>query len=232
MFYRAETIELVDSGYRCLAVMDYGKYPELLGNYTAEEVSAVARGDRSKAVTWGIFRVKATGHVFLAASTHLWWQGGSVDDVARTVQMREMRALLSESADVFAGKVGLTGTLPVYVGGDFNSRMSRPSYSTMGDEIPFENINFRLPAENRFVDSSVQNYPVYDAATGLWSPDGSPQGAYNSAIDHIFAIRSASGAYRVAYVAMLRDLYARMSDHAPLLADIDFLDSAATMDAQ
>jgi len=223
VFYRTETVELLEAGYNCLAVMDYGKYPELLYGFSAVDVRNAAVGDRSKAVTWGIFRTKADGNVFLAASTHLWWMDGAVHDIARVVQMQEMRNILTEAAESFLTKKGLDGTMPIYIGGDFNTRIIRDSYHSMGRETPFDAIHTYLPKNERPQDCTTHDYPVYNAETGLWEIDGQPWANYDYALDYIFANREALYSYTVLRMEMLYEDYAfAASDHSPIFADIAF----------
>ncbi|MBP3396654.1 MAG: endonuclease/exonuclease/phosphatase family protein [Clostridia bacterium] len=233
LFYRTETVELLEAGYNCLAVMNYGKYPELLGGFSASEVRSAAVADRSKAVTWGIFRTKQGGKLFLAGSTHLWWMDGAVHDIARTVQMQEMRNLVTEAAAGFLSAKGLSGTMPIYIGGDFNTRTIRDSYHSMGRETPFDAIHTYLPVNARPKDCTTHEYPTYNADTGLWEQAGQPWESYNYALDYIFANREAKDTYTVLRLEMLYEEYAFAgSDHSPIFADLDLGAAVPALPAQ
>lgn len=230
LLYNTATLELLHAGYTCLAVMDYEKYPSLMGNYTKAEIEAVAKGDRSKAVTWGIFRHKETGKLFMAGSLHLWWQGGAVDDVARVLQMQEMRNLTVDAVRGFMEKNGLSGMMPIYLGGDYNSRVSRPSYATMSAATPFANLNDMVTdTAHKLTKDTTHGYPTWDATLGVWHKGTlNAKATYESAIDHIFGEASTQAMYKVDHMGMLTDSYAYTSDHSPIFADITFTDSCPT----
>jgi endonuclease/exonuclease/phosphatase family metal-dependent hydrolase len=230
VFYRADTVELLEVGYCCLGDMDYSKYPELLGKYTAKEIREVAASDRSKAVTYGIFRLKATDHVFVAGSTHLWWQDGNVHDTARIIQMQELRNVMTASADAFAVANGITAEIPVFVGGDFNTRSVRNSYYAMDDANPFIHLNTLLPTKDQLVNSSMHSYPYYNAVTGLWEKAGNANGKYNSALDHIYVNEAALDHATVVRMGMAEEYFAyATSDHAPIYSDVELHDTAAKL---
>lgn len=223
MFYNQATVELLDYGYLCLAVTDYSAYPSLLGSYTAAQVEEVAKSDRSKAVTWGVFRMKSTGHIFLAGSVHLWWEGDAVSDVARVIQMRAMRDALTAAAEEYMTENGIPGTMPVFVGGDYNSRSTRPSYSTMSLGVtPFTNLNDMAPAGHKLTKTTSHSYPTYNATLGIWEKCTPTAGNYSYAIDHIFMANGALGQVTVNHMGMLEEYYAFASDHLAIFTDLDF----------
>ena len=224
MFYNKATVELLSYGYLCLAVTDYGAYPELLGSYTEAEVEAIAKSDRSKSVTWGVFRMKETGHIFLAGSVHLWWTGDAVSDVARVIQMRAMREALTAAAAKYMKANGLTGNLPVFIGGDYNSRsVDRPSYNTMSNgKTPFTNLNDLAPEGHKITKTTSLSYPTYDQELDIWVKCKSSNNSYAYAIDHIFMGNAALGQVMVDHMGVLEEYYAFASDHHAIFADLNF----------
>ncbi len=223
MFYNKATVELLDYGYLCLAVTDYSAYPSLLGSYTASEVEAKAKSDRSKAVTWGVFRMKETGHIFMAGSVHLWWEGDAISDTARVIQMHVMREALTVAAEEYMIENGIAGTMPVFIGGDYNSRTTRGSYSTMSNgETPFTNLNDLAPSGHKLTKTTSHSYPTYDKELNIWKKCTPTSGGYNYAIDHIFMENSALDQVTVDHMGMLEEYYAFASDHLAIFADLNF----------
>ena len=231
IFYRTDVLELIHYGYQNLAVIS--ELNEILDGLSGSKLESAktalkaARADGSKSVNWAIFKVKATGELFMAASVHLWWKGGTYHDKIRVVQMREMRELLTKEAQAYLDSAGIDGTLPIFIGGDYNSRTERPSYKTMSEgPTPFTNLDV-LAKENEKIDcDSHHTYPVYNKETKLWeSAVAIGHGSYDTAIDHIYANNDAvdAGAFEMNRVAVVKDLYAYLSsDHNALWADISF----------
>lgn len=226
IFYRAETVELLEGGYSCIAtVTDYAAYPDLLGSYTAAEMRTLGIKDRSKSVTYGVFRMKATGHIFLAGSTHLHYSATAEPaDVARALQMQKLKEVLFEVSADFMASRGLSGTLPVFVGGDFNSRISYGnSYSTMaGYGIPFTNLNDLVDSAHALTSGTCYTSPVYNAELDIWERAATQVYAYDRALDHIFVNETANGLFTVEHMGMLEEEYAYASDHLAIFADLTF----------
>ena len=66
ILFRADKLELIDS--------EFGTYPERLQGFEGS-----FNDSRSKAWNLAVFRVKASGSVFLFATTHLWWKASPVE---------------------------------------------------------------------------------------------------------------------------------------------------------
>ena len=222
VFYNTATVEMLEGGYTCLAIMDYGKYPELSGGYTVKQLEEAAKSDRSKAVTWGIFRTKATGKEFLAASTHLWWMHKEVDGVARAMQMRELRGVLTNAANAYMVKIQKGGALPILAGGDYNSYTQDAAYATMSNGAnPFVNLNDLVPAASKLKNTTNRAYSTYDEALGLVTEYAPPQSSHDYAIDHWFVNAAYAERLKVNYLALVEDLYAFLgSDHTPVMVDV------------
>ena len=224
VFYNTETLTLLDYGFSQFATMNFGKYPELMGGYTKTELYNTAKNDGSKSVTWGIFKSKKTGDIFLVGSTHLWYKGEAIDDVVRTIQMRELREVLTAAAASYMSEHGLAGTMPIFCGGDYNSRMSRPSYDSMSTgKTPFTNLNDIVDPAHKISINSTHGYPTWNPTFGIWSNVGENSSEYSNAIDHIFCSKETADMITVNHMGMpLEKHFAFMSDHSAIFADITF----------
>ncbi len=243
LFYRTDTVEVLKSGHLKLNTLDFSdtQYVYLLpAGVSSADMAQLMSDDKkgpdddsSKGLTWAIFRIKATGHVFFAGSTHLWWQGRhDMDDAARIIQMEVMKAFAVKTAAAFMEQKGLQGELPIYIGGDYNSRTSRKSYASMSSNTAFDNINSFVGEADRLKKSTMHNYPTFNDELKIWEIGGSPRGNYDSALDHIFAYRKAEGTYEVVRIEMLEEDYAFLSsDHSPIFADLNFTATAPTLGA-
>ncbi len=232
IYYNESEFELMEYGYCCLANLTFEEYPELLGGYTAEAIREFASKDRSKSVNWAILRVKATGELLLVANLHLFWQNDyAKHDIARVIQMRKMRELLTTEAAAFLAKEGISGSMPIIAGGDYNSRANRPSLGSMSTgKIPFLDLNEEAPEGDRITRRTNHAYPRYDPETKLWCDPAFTTEGYDMSIDHIFADRASIGTFTVERMNMIEDLFAYLStDHCPIFVDISFTASAAKL---
>ena len=225
IFYNPDTVTLLKYGYVSLANIDFGKYPELMGDYTEAQLSELAVTDGSKAVTWAIFKARATGDIFLVGSVHLWWESDAISDVIRTIQMREMREVMTATATSYMNANALLGSIPIIVGGDYNSNTSRPSFATMSEGAkPFTDLNDLVtdPAHKLTLATS-HGYPSWNVGLGMWQHSNKISNAYTYAIDHIFCSADTSDLITVNHMGMLTDMdLAFMSDHSPIFADLTF----------
>ena len=234
IYYKESEFELMEYGYCCLANLTFEEYPELLGRYTAAEIREFASKDRSKSVNWAILRVKATGELLLVANLHLFWQNENPKhDIARVIQMRKMRELLTTEAAAFLAKEGIAGNMPIIAGGDYNSRdiSSYPSYTTMSKgAVPFVDLNFEAPEGERITKRINSTYPRFDRETGLWCDPALTTDGYNMAIDHIFAARETLNTFTVNRMNIVDELFAYLSsDHRPYFIDLEFTAAAAKL---
>jgi len=224
IYYKTSVLELLDYGYCCLATLSFDEYPELLGKYSAEEIKALAQGDKSKSVNWAIFKNKETGNLVMCASVHLWWQHGNNHDIARTIQMRKMREVLTQAANSYMQLNNIVGDMPIIVGGDYNSRVDRPSLSSMSNgEIPFEEINTLAPITDRISTRTDHDYPVYKEEYGVWNPASLINQNNDYSIDRIFGCVSSRDSYTIHRANVINDLYVLCStDHNPIFVDFSF----------
>ena len=225
IFYRTDVLELVNYGYLCLATIP--ELDSLPTDATMTQALKNAKSDKSKSVNWAIFKVKATGELFMAGSVHLWWQAGAADDQIRTVQMKKMREVLTAEAAKYLADRGIAGTMPIFIGGDYNSNAGRPSLNSMLNAPTFTNLNALLPADKKLDFDTHHSYPNYNKDTGFWEGGKGPSGSYTNAIDHIFVNQEATPGVNNSFTlnahAIVFDDYAYLSsDHNALWADISF----------
>jgi len=228
LFYRADKLDVLECGYLQFDTLSYTEYPDLLYGYTPAEIKQKAR-DSSKGVNWAIFRVKATGEVFMVGSTHLWWQNNVFqDDVGRCVQMAAARDELGAAAAAFAAEHGIAaGTIPILYGGDYNSRGANGyvSLATMNQgAYPFYNLNDAAPSGAKLTMRTNHGYSTYSEERGIWVDPQSINGNYEiMAIDHIYGNMAARNCYQVLAMGMLTEEYSFLgSDHCPIFCDLSF----------
>ena len=168
----------------------------------------------------------------LVANLHLFWQNDyAKHDIARVIQMRKMRELLTTEAAAFLTKNGISGSMPIIAGGDYNSRANRPSLGSMSTgKVPFLDLNEEAPEYDRITVRTNHEYPKYDPETGLWGEPAFTTDGYDMSIDHIFADRASIGTFTVNRMNIIEDLFAYLStDHCPIFVDISFTATAAKM---
>ena len=216
IFYRKSTVECLDNGYFAF------------NNITDEEYDGARRQDASKGVTWAIFKVKATGEIFAVGSTHLWYKHESVvDENCRAVQMKKIVEVLTNATNAFATQYNLpTGSIPIVVGGDYNTRYSGNKFGTMFETDatnPFVNANNL--AQIKAAKTSSHGYATYNEETGIYDNPQYTSNPYTKGLDHIFVGNTSS--ITVNRVSILDELYAYLSsDHNPIFTDITFTATA------
>lgn len=250
MFYRRETVELLDSGYYGFNDIDaefadenhiykdliedrgYATTDIYYNNTNKAGQTGQSRKDGSKGVTWGIFRLKSTGNVFMAGSTHLWWENNeALDDITRMVQMRKLRNVTTEAAAAFAAQNGIeAGTIPIFIGGDYNTeyggnRNSLPTMESTVNSYAFSNVN-RI-ATQKLETTTHHAYATYDKDLDIYVNTNPTNRSYEYAIDHIFVNNAALDMITANFVDRLEDDYAYLaSDHLAIFTDVTFNASA------
>ena len=249
MFYRRSTVELLDSGYFCFndiedefteghiyhdLIEEKGfTVNDIYNNNINKDGNQGKRYDSSKGVTWGIFRLKYTGNIFMAGSTHLWWENNAdsaLDEATRMVQMRSLRNQVTKAADAYAAANGIEkGSIPILVGGDYNSSYERhTSLKTMTSNVnaePFVNVNSL--STSPLTVSTHHTYSRYDKELEIYVDIVKNGNSYQRAIDHIFMNASAQDTITPNYTGIIDDDYSYLSsDHIPIYTDITFNASA------
>jgi len=227
LFYRKSTVELLASGYFGFNSLTYEEYPDLRGNFSASTLKSTV-ADNSKGVTWGIFRVRATGQVLLVGSTHLWWQGGDIHETARRIQIMALREHLTEQAATFATANNIQSAIPIFVGGDYNTALNRANTALSIMEAvgnSFSNVNSL--ATTKLTTSTHHGYATFNEKLGIYEAPVYSTGDQRSAIDHIYVSSASSSMVKINRVGILSDLYAHLSsDHNPIYTDISFTSAA------
>ena len=161
LYYNADRLEVVKAAdgseyagnYRFDIDLNYDDYSLALRNgYSGAALKDKAK-DVSKGFNWAIFRIKGTDHVFLVASVHLWFRTEDRrDSGARKVQMQAMKEVLATAAATFAAEQGLSAdTIPIYVGGDYNTSVSGDQLSTMETETE---LSVQIAGQNVTIDTT------------------------------------------------------------------------------
>ena len=246
LFYQEDRLELLDCGhvlYTDAPDLNADAYQSLLGPYTMAEIKV---SDYSKSITWGIFRVRETGHVFMAASTHLFWQRSETadrrDEIWRQVQAAVAKETLFAARDAYLARPGVTiDGMPILIGGDMNTTTSGSVYTTLTGNAPsssgtytgqnaMRNTNMMLPLQQRIQYSTNhhhegnwdETYHVYDEPYVA-----ARSSAYENSLDYIFvdAASATNARITVKTSAALFDPYAMLAtDHCPVLIDFDLAD--------
>lgn len=250
LFYNPETVECLNSGYLWYGDIDYTSetYAELRANYPDIKPEDIAREnyDVSKGFTWGIFRLKSTGEVFMAASTHLMWSrnahyennesvyGREINELARQVQACYIKEKLLTFAEEWLADNGkASGTMPIFFGGDLNTSSSATSFQLIGRDDDYTQSE-TLELNKSFVHCNQISvgdqadyacshaYAHWNETLQLYDNPTYSNNDYNkSSIDHIFTASVARSNLRVERFCRVGDLWAHLlSDHCPLFTDV------------
>lgn len=158
LFYRADRLEVVDSGYKL---------------YTGPN------DNNSKSLTWAIFRVRETGKRFVAISTHFMWNQPGIDGpAARLTNAREMLELIA----TLRSREGCAD-IPVIFGGDLNCNPSSNALQTVVAGGLTEAWN---AAAQKNDTSGYHQYATYDETWGIYTQIPQIGGTHANAIDHAF----------------------------------------------
>ncbi|MBQ3482725.1 MAG: hypothetical protein IJA78_00955 [Clostridia bacterium] len=247
MVYNPATVELLQRGYFRFDDLTYNEYPSLLGGRSAATVKNRC-ADSSKGFDWAILRKRGTGEVFLVASVHLWYANVSYTDptnldvVARKIQIQAMKDELARAAADFAAAKGLSAeTLPIFVGGDYNSKtISGSPLHQMTAITDIGGVNSTFVDTNAVAAAKLTS-ATWHSTPGFvkgWEIEGiftelpnlgvfwnmsSGNNPYSQALDHIFLNVAGQSMVSVNRMGMLRDEYAYLSsDHNPVYVDVTF----------
>lgn len=166
----------------------------------------------TKGVTWGVFRVRETGAMLIAFSTHFWWKNERpvADDFIRKTNVRDLAAKVAELRKKYQGA-------PVIGGGDLNSE---PDSCVMAEvaRLGLTDVQSTFPGASDAV--TLHGYPERIPGTASWrghmpGEGGRPKGAL---LDHVlYCGPLMPKAYAVDSGEDFRDT----SDHFPVVVDFE-----------
>lgn len=192
LFYNADVLTLIDSGY--------------LG-YTGI--------DAQKAAAWAVFEVKTTGKKFISISTHFMWNSPQLTlEQAIEARKSNARELLALVGDI-RSKAGFAG-LPVTMSGDFNCQLDSEALQSI-KQGGFSCAWDKAAQKNN--TSGYHQYSRYDSEFEMYLTVNSPKPAdtHYASIDHTFV----SSGLTVNSFAAITTLYALLaSDHCPIITDV------------
>lgn len=196
LFYRADTTELLASGF-----LIFTNQP--------------ANRDISKSMTWGVFRSKADGSVYMVVSTHLCTE----DDAVGALQVGELVAAV--------GTVVAEYRCPVMVGGDYNATYDEQTFKAFTDTA-----GYTVARDVALVSTDVrtyQSYPKYNASLKLMQPDGDVTIDRRNSVDHITVSNNdlMIGVFGVVVDECTRSA----SDHLPIFIDFSAKNTETDSDA-
>lgn len=202
ILYRADKFELLDS--------EFGTYPETIEGYEGSFNDV-----QSKAWNLGVFREKATGKVFVFATTHLWWKKEGACELGRIYQphsdeARQMQiAILADKAEQYRKKYNC----PVVLLGDLNT-----GYCTKAVEhLLSKGYRHAYHIATDFAEKSVG----YHACTNTGYEKSYSDKPFEDAIDHIYLFGEPEGAVK-RFERYSPQYYLPISDHSPAYIDIAF----------
>lgn len=188
MLYRADKLDLLECGYH---LYDDGA------------------GDKSKAVTWAVFKDKATGDVFAVGSTHFYYKGDEAGNASRLKDAAQL-------AEV-AKKITAKYNCPFVVGGDYNCNINSEPYGVLTKE---GFLNFQKISPDTMDITTHHSYSAYDEELRLYLTPVVPTNPYNRAIDHAL-LYNKSTLEAKKFRVILDDYSFLSSDHCPVMVDFD-----------
>lgn len=202
LFYNKNTVTCVASGY-----LDFPKAS-----------NGIDQGERG--VAWGVFKDKATGNQFIVGSTHFVW----ADPASyTTAQVTAARVANANSAATQMQNLYNTYRCPVFLGGDFNSRLNNETaapHHTLASKGFTNVVHLATKAE---AQNTHHRYPSFTDSDCLADEyyTGTYTSSYTNALDHIFAYQHSS--IQCNTQAVINDFLAiTSSDHDPVLLDFSF----------
>lgn len=196
LFYRAERLNMFDSGY-------------LLYDGPNDV--------NSKSLTWAAFEEIKTGKRFLAISTHFMYNDPKLPEgAANAARVKNAKQLLGFINDALRKYKDL----PLIVGGDLNSFYESDPFSALrsgGLEWLYD------IAEEKNNSSGLKKYAVYDENKGEYITCPIPAEEPERAIDHVFLKQGSKKNVEInvlRYLAITDREACLSSDHCPRIADI------------
>lgn len=187
LYYNPNTLELINSGFF---------------RYTDNS------NDNSKAVSWGIFKEKATGKVFGAGSTHFYWTSDDLGKESRIIDAQDLSKLVKELSDRY--------DCPIFIGGDFNCKVGSDPLNILNSN-GFKDVE--LVAKNTELNGTHHSYPKFDMDLKVCTTFYEANGDHTNAIDHMFGYNLDK--VTVNLYDVVEDYFAlASSDHCPVYIDI------------
>ena len=198
LFYRPETLTLVESGF----VM----YPETMA---ADDGTLLNVNDAaSKSLTWAVFEEIASKKRFIALSTHFMYDAAWLTEKQQNESRIQNAKILLQTLQTIRKQDEYCG-LPVLMGGDLNCAYGSDPIKTL------ENGGMQwLPNIAPVTDGScgLKPYAVYDKTKEEYiAVPLTPDGAENS-IDHVFYLPAENGKTALSFAN-----YLTVSDRSALL---------------
>ena len=188
MLYRADKLEIVKCGYH---LYDDGA------------------GDKSKSVSWAVFKDKASGDVFAVGSTHFYWTS---DDLGKSARIKDAAQLAEVVKDITTKY-----NCPMIVGGDFNCNINSEPIKNLY-AAGFENLQKISPDT---MDTTTHHaYSPWNDELNLYIDVTIPTKAYSSAIDHALVYNKSTLTPKM-FRVQLHDYTLLSSDHCPVMVDFD-----------
>ncbi len=166
-------------------------------------------GDKSKSVTWAVFKDKATGDIFAVGSTHFYWTSDDLGKSARIKDAEQLAALAKQITD----KHGC----PFIVGGDYNCNISSDPIKNLYSE-GFK--NFQTISPDTMNSTTHHGYAAYDESLKLYLVPVIPSNPYSKAIDHVLLYNQSTLGPKM-FRVIFDDYSFLSSDHCPVMVDFD-----------
>lgn len=204
ILYRTDKLDLVDS--------EFGTYPE-----TMQGFEGAFNDVQSKAWNLGVFRVKATGKMFIFVTTHLWWMRSPTDesDIGKqgyqigSNEAREQQiAIVLEKIKEYRNQYAC----PAILVGDMNT-----DYHSKAMQYVRKN-GFRHAHDiaTEYAEEAVGYHYCF--------PDGYETQYYDkpfeTAIDHIYIMGEKEGGVK-RFERYSPKYYYPISDHSPAYIDLE-----------
>ncbi len=203
ILYRADKFELVDTAF--------GTYAEHIDGFEGSFNDV-----QSKAWNVGVFREKATGKLFVFATTHLWWMSSDKNvepdwwyqehsDEAREIQIAEVGAKVKEFSDKYH--------CPAVLVGDLNT-----GYDSKAVQHLLAN-GYRH-AHDIATDYAEEAVGYHDCFPWGYEEQYHDR-PFETAIDHILLLNEPDGCVK-RFERYSPDYYLPISDHSPAYIDVEF----------
>jgi len=194
IIYRRDKLELLDQ--------EYLMYPLDMEGYDGPFNNA-----RTKACNLAVFREKASGKVFIYATTHLWWQSDDMTPGSRLARAYQAR-LATEMMEKYSKQYQ---NCPMVFCGDLNDVYDSPCVKAM-EEAGFVH-GYHAATEFRFEGMGYNNNNYSLPPKWIDAP-------FEKAIDHVFVKGFKKDAVK-RFDRYCPDYYLYLSDHAPCYIDIE-----------